>query len=117
MVLVDLRVDQLKLNHMFKIINNQAPNYLNISMIREQHSLQTRSHQHAVVLPHTKHSGASTFVYTASKLWNSVPASLQATQSKSIFKKSVKQWLVSKYEHSYFNPFTRNQSFYIFVYP
>ena len=106
MVPVELRVEQLKLNHMFKIINHQAPNYLDIALMRDQHSLRTRTHQHAVVIPHIKHTGASSFVYTASKLWNSLPSNIQACQSKSEFKKGVKKWLVNKYERSYFNPFT-----------
>ena len=42
MIPIELRVNQLKLNHMFKIINNQAPKYHQISLLREQHNLNTR---------------------------------------------------------------------------
>lgn len=105
MIPVEIRVNQLKLNHMFKIINNQAPNYLQISMLRDQHNLNTRFSQHAVMVPHVKHSGAASFVYTASTLWNSLPPNLQSTQSKYNFKKGVKDWLFSNYENCYFDPF------------
>ena len=105
MIPIEVRVNQLKLNHMFKIINNQAPKYLQISLLREQHNLNTRYSQNAVIVPHVKNSGASSFVYTASTLWNSLPPNLQCTNTKYEFKKGVKAWLNRKYEHSYFNPF------------
>ena len=101
MILIEVRVNQLKLNHMFKIINNQAPKYLQISLLREQDNLNTRyNSQNAVIVLHVKHSGASSFVYTASTLWNSLPPNLQCTNAKYEFKKGVKAWLNSKYEHS-----------------
>ena len=56
---------------MIKIVNDQAPTYLHISMLRDQHNRNTRFSQHTVIVPHVKHSGADSFVYTASKLWKS----------------------------------------------
>ena len=91
MIPIEVRVNQLKLNHMFKIIDNQAPKYLQISLLREQHNLNTRYSQNAVIVPHVKHSGASSFVYTASTLWNSLPPNLQCTNTKYEFKKGVKK--------------------------
>ena len=66
MIPIELRVNQLKLNHMFKIINNQAPKYIQISILREQHNLNTRYSQNAEIVPHVKHSGANSCVYTVS---------------------------------------------------
>ena len=88
--------------HMFKIINNQALNYLQISMLRDLHGLNTRFSQHTVILPQVKYSGADLFVYTVSKLWYSLTPNLQSTQSKYDFLKVVKSWLYSKYEKSNF---------------
>ena len=73
-------------------------------MLRDQRNLNTRLSQHAVMVPRVKHSGADSFVYTASKQWNSLPPNLQSTQSKYDFKTAVKSCLYSKYENSYFNP-------------
>ena len=75
---------------MFKFINNQAPKYLQISLLREQHNLNTRYSQNDVIVPHVKYFGASAFVYNASTLWNSLPPNLQCTNAKYEFKKGVK---------------------------
>ena len=87
MIPIELRVNQLKLHHMFKIINNQAPNYLQISLLREQHNLNTRHRQNAVIVHSVRHTGANSFVCTASTLWNSIPANVHCTNAKYEFRK------------------------------
>ena len=80
----------------------QAPKYLQISLLREQHNLSTRYSQNAVIVPHVKHSGANSFVYIASTLWKS---------STKFTVHQYKIWLLKrhgsivKYEHSYFNAY------------
>jgi len=58
---------------MLKIINNQAPNHLQTSMVRDQHGLNNRFSQYAIIVPHVEHSRTNSVVCIASKLWNSVP--------------------------------------------
>ena len=95
MLPVELRVDQLKLNHVFNILNNTAPSYLtaNFQLKTSHHSTNTRSGPLSLVIPPVKSFGIKSFFYTASKLWNSLPGQIQTSTSKSIFKKAVTQHL------------------------
>jgi hypothetical protein len=51
MVPVEYRVNQLKLNHVFNVVNNKTPNLFSISLIRNQHVRSTRNSEFAVVIP------------------------------------------------------------------
>ena len=101
MLPVELRVKQLKLNHIFNVVHNSAPNYLSISFIRDQHSINTRSGRNAAVIPAVKSHGITSFVYTASKAWNELPNNIQTVHSKSVFKQHVKRFLSLTYECAY----------------
>jgi len=57
MVQVKPSVNKSKLNQMFKIFNNQASNYLQILMLRDQHNFKTRVSECAIILLHINHPG------------------------------------------------------------
>ena len=56
---VDYRVEQLKLGHMFNIINVQAPEYLRTNVEMVNHRYPTRASNLACVSPRVKDSGQS----------------------------------------------------------
>ena len=97
---VELRVEQLKLNHMFNIINHCAPEYLNcnIEMVRNRHSYRTRASELSCVVPRVSGMGKSSFAYTGIGLWNSLPLSVKQSHTKHSFKKHVKSFLWNKLE-------------------
>ena len=103
MIPVEYRVQQLKLNHMFNVVNNRAPNLFSIAMVHNFQERVTRRSEHNVVIPRVKN--VSSFRFTASKLWNNLPSDLQLTQSKYQFKRGVKKWLVDQYQTMYFSEF------------
>ena len=94
---VPLRVEQLKLNHMFNIMNGTSPEYLKCEIsVMGNDGHNTRSGHRACVVPSVKSFGLRTFFYTAIKLWNSLPLRTQTIINKCMFKKSVKTMLWDK---------------------
>jgi len=95
---VQLRVNQLKLNHVFNILNNTAPPYLNTNFTLKTsvHSNNTRSGPLSLAIPSVKSFGIKSFFYTSSKLWNSMPGQIQTSTTKSGLKRAVKQHLQSQ---------------------
>ena len=89
---VKQRVSFLKLGHMYRMINGTAPRYLRTSMVlRSQiHGRHLRSGPLAVSEPK---KGSKGFLYTASRLWNSLPRSIQNSPSLDSFKRAVKRQL------------------------
>ena len=53
---------------MFKLINNNEPNYLKMFMLRDQHNHSTRFSQHAVIVLYLKYAGSDPFEYIALRL-------------------------------------------------
>lgn len=99
MLPVTLRVDQLKLNHMYQIVSNSAPDYLttDINMVRDQHSHSTRASVMSCQIPKVfSVVGRSTFCFTGVKLWNCLPLQIKKCQSKASFKKAVRSLLWEK---------------------
>ena len=47
---------------------------MELSSVIERHSISTRHSVQSLVLPHVKSSGATTFIFSASKMWNALPA-------------------------------------------
>ena len=82
----------MKLIHMYKAINNLAPDYLtsSITLSNTIHNHNTRSSENSVTLQQFHSTGQKTFVYTGSKLWNSLPCSIKNLPSVDCFKKAVK---------------------------
>ena len=91
---VPLRVDQLKLNHMYNIVNSISPHYLRgeVSMAGN-HGHNTGSVNRACFVP--SFAIKSFFILVLIKLWNSLPYTAQIITNKQAFKSEVKKvlWL------------------------
>ena len=96
MLPVPLRVDQLKLNHMYNIVHGISPHYLRgeVSMAGN-HGHNTRSGNRACFVPRVNSFAIKSFFYTGVKLWNSLPYNTQIITNKQAFKSEVKKvlWL------------------------
>ena len=98
MLPVEYRVVQMKLNHMFNIITNTAPNYLKtgVTMVRNFHSINTRSSVMSCVVPRVKGFGKCSFLYTAILEWNALPLRVQQCTTLVSFKINAKKYLWTK---------------------
>ena len=47
-------------------------------------------------IPRINHFGSNSFKYTCIKLWNNLPIYIKLKTSKNVFKKSVKQYMMSQ---------------------
>ena len=75
MLPVPLRVDQLKLNHMYNIINGIAPSYLKREISIADHTGHvTRSGNRACFVPRVNSFAIKSFFYTIIKQWNALPS-------------------------------------------
>ena len=92
------RVEQIKLNHMFKIYNGVAPSYLseNFKLVREHHFYQTRASAKNFILPGVNSAGRDSFYYTGAKAWNELPNAIKSVNTISDFKMQVKKHLFQK---------------------
>jgi hypothetical protein len=88
---------QLKLNHVFKIFHNKAPQYLKLHFTRVSsvHNYSTRGSPFNFVVPKSKGQARFTFYNTAIHHWNALPNSIKNTEDLNTFKKMVKQYLAS----------------------
>lgn len=95
---IDLRVAQITINHMFRIINGVCPSYMMDGIIRVKkiHNHATRSGQMALFKPRMGAHGQKTFIYTAITLWNTLPLAVQSEHRKIEFKKMVKTHFLQK---------------------
>ena len=95
---IEYRVHQLKLGHMFKIFNKEAPSYQleNFRLVKEHHAYITRSSVHNFILPGVNSAGRNSFYYTGAKLWNSLPGELMSITTLPHFKQCVKLHLLDK---------------------
>ena len=98
MLPVEDRVAQLKLGHMFNIVNGSAPSYLQNNVQMVQHRYGTRRSELACVVPRVMGPGKSSFKYTGICLWNSLPVSVKRCNCKHNFKKQVRLFLWNKLE-------------------
>ena len=109
MLPIQQRVAQLKLNHMFNIIHNEAPTYRmsNITWVHNQHQFNTRSSTTSLSLPRskTKHFGQTTFSYTAINHWNQLPTDIQLIDTKHSYKKAVRKYLFQQVANNESNIF------------
>lgn len=98
MLPTEYRVEQLKLNHMFNIMNNLAPIYMSVG-VSDRSRRATRNSQFSLNIPtYRTKTGQTTFLYSATKAWNALPSNIQASQNKYSFKKGVKQFLFDRLE-------------------
>ena len=86
MLPVPLRVDQLKLNHMYSFINDIAPSYL-----KSEIGHVTRSGNRACFVPRVNSFAIKSFFYTGIKQWNALPSATQLIINKQTFKSEVKK--------------------------
>ena len=92
---VEQRVQQIILNHTFKINNGSAPDYLcrQFTHSRQVHNHQTRSSALNFNSIPVKTHGKSWFRYMAGSLWNSLPIQLKNITEIKDFKKQLRQHL------------------------
>jgi hypothetical protein len=92
---VKYRVDQIKLNHMHKIVGGNCPDYMKegMVMLRSMHNHNTRHSAMNFSLPNMGSNGQNSFQYTGIKLWNSLPIGVQKEEERHVFKHKVKQYL------------------------
>ena len=93
---VDYRVEQLKLGHMYNIINGSAPQYMKCQIEMVQHSYNTRSSDLCCKIPIVKSFGSTSFLYTGILKWNAVPLSIKNCVTKNSFKSELKKYLHTK---------------------
>ena len=95
---VENRVEQLKLGHMYSIINNSAPDYIqtDVKMVRNHHRHGTRASDMSCVVPRVKGYGKASLLYTGICLWDNLPLSVQQCRTKSMFKNHIKKFLWDK---------------------
>ena len=97
MLPVSLRVDQLKLNHMYSITNSIAPSYLKSEIAIADHTGHvTRSGNRACFVPRVNSFAIKSFFYTGIKQWNALPSATQLISNKHAFKSEVKKLLWMK---------------------
>lgn len=90
------RAKQIILNHMFNVIHGTAPSYLCQNFQLLHHRYVTRNSQYNFFVPRVKGIDQANFSYQGVKAWNSLPESIKAITSKQLFKRKVKQHLVSQ---------------------
>ena len=82
---------------MFKCINGMAPEYLskNVSTRSSVHDRETRNRNNLDMPIFKTSSGQRTFKYRAKKLWNELDSKFKDISSFIIFKKQLKQYMLS----------------------
>lgn len=89
------RVIQMKMNHVFKIFQGTAPEYLNTHFIRTRtvHSYSTRGSPYNFIVPRIKGQASQTFFNTAIHHWNFLPNSIKEINNPFQFKCAIKKYL------------------------
>ena len=98
MLKVEDRIKQLKLNHVFKIYHDEAPEYL-ISHFRKFsniHRYSTRGSSTNFILPKVKGQACNSFFFTGIKEWNLLPNHVKTSKTHVQFKKAVKSHFLSR---------------------
>ena len=93
------RVSYFKLVLIFKIRTGTAPAYLmpNFNSVSGVHSHFTRSSNHNFHVSKSLSISPSTFCLTSVKDWNGLPSDLKEIASLTLFRKKLKQYLLSRY--------------------
>ena len=97
MLMVEDIAKQLRLNHVFNVYHEHAPQYLNQHFLRvsDSHSYRTRGSLFNCVVPSIKGCVFNTFYYNAILDWNSLPADIKSITNKSSYKTAVKRHLLT----------------------
>ena len=109
MLSVHDRVVQLKLNQIFKVFHELAPDYLRENFIRinQLHTYSTRDSPYNFVVPRSHSNISCSFFYTGIRHWNSLPHSIKQITNFSQFKKAVKKHLMDQASLNEQSPFIR----------
>ena len=81
MLKVPDRVSQLRLNHVFNISNDLAPNYLSQNFTFNQGRTRSATKRNFTI-PSISQCSKNSFVYSAIKDWNNLPANIKECTSK-----------------------------------
>ena len=94
------RVKFFKLAHIFRVRHNLAPSYLlpNFKLISAAHSYNTRGSSHNFHLSRELSQFSNGFAYTAIKHWNDLPESLKSIDEFKVFKRKLKEYLITQYD-------------------
>ena len=92
------RVEQLRLNHVFKIRHHMGPIYLRdcFTPVSEIHSIQTRSSHSNFHVPHVKGTESECFYFVGIKSWNNLPIGIQDIDNHQRFKRETKLFLAQR---------------------
>ena len=96
---VSKRVDQIILNHVFKVKSGQSPDYMaeHFILASSIHSYGTRFRETGCFsIPKVKGFGKKSFRYNGCVLWNELPGDIKNLQRYPNFKVAVKKFLLSK---------------------
>ena len=99
---VETRMVQLKLQHVYRISKNLAPDYLNdlLSEYRNTHMRVTRNCSQYRMPSFKTKMGLSSFTYLGIKHWNLLPTHLRLSATYSLFKAGLKKFLKSQQEET-----------------
>ena len=86
------RVTQLRLNHVFNIVNGSAPSYLTQNFVFNEGRTRGANSRNFVIPGHNQCSKNS-FTYCAIKDWNKLPTNIKSCNIKATFKPLVKNFL------------------------
>ena len=89
--------------HRFRIQNKLAPKYLlpNFTSVSAAHSHNTRGSEYNFVLSRDLSRSQSSFSFVSIKHWNSLPTSIKSIGEFRVFKRKLKEFLISQYNWFY----------------
>ena len=94
---VSKRVDQVILNHIFRIRSGTSPEYMGerFTLASSIHNYSTRFRENGCYLfPKVKSFGKKSFAFTGCTLWNALPSNIKNVNSLTTFKTAVKSHLL-----------------------
>ena len=92
------RVEQLRLNQVYKICNKTSPGYLTsgFELLANTHNLQTRASAQNFFVPQLKGAVSETFYARGINDWNNLPEHVKSIRNYIRFKREAKKFLVKK---------------------
>ena len=90
------------MSHLFRVRHKLAPSYLmpNFKLISAAHSHNTRASNHNFHLSRDLSLFSNGFAFTAIKQWNGLPDRIKSITDFRVFKRKLKEFLISQYEWS-----------------
>ena len=102
MLPVEIRVKQIKLNHVHRVTHRNAPSYIAADRtLLGSSGHNTRSVSLSYFVPRVKSSGESSFIYTGIREWNKLSTNLQLISEINSFNANIKQFLWLDLENQY----------------